>query len=104
LEAITPKQALKVPDHNRDSVIAQGIMVSKDKFIVMKSSRSAEALRRIFREKNCRIFICEEDENGEWTGELEYGEVKQCPRQKLVGLESKTELLNIGREREEFDK
>jgi hypothetical protein len=52
LGAITPKQALKVPDHNRDSVRAQEIMVSKDKLIVMMSSRSAdEALRRIFREK-----------------------------------------------------
>jgi Zn-dependent protease len=105
LGAVTAKQALKVPEHRRDRIKVQEIMVPKDNLIVMRSNRAADdALRRMFRENKGRVFICEEDKE-ESTREGEGGEeVKQQRRQKLVGLISKTDILNVAKEREEFDK
>jgi Zn-dependent protease len=104
LGAVTAKQALKVPEHSRDMIKVQEIMVPKDKLIVMKSNRPADdALRRIFRENKSRIFICEEDKEA-MTREGEEEGVTQQKRQKLVGLISKTDILNVAKEREEFDK
>ncbi|MFL6402239.1 MAG: site-2 protease family protein [Nitrososphaeraceae archaeon] len=97
LGAVTAKQALKVPEHSRDRIKIEEIMIPKDELIVMRSNRSADdALRRMFRENKSRVFICEEDK--------EEQEVKKHRRQKLVGLISKTDILNVAREREEFDK
>jgi hypothetical protein len=80
-----------------DRIKIEEIMIPKDELIVMRSSRSADdALRRMFRENKSRVFICEEDK--------EEQEVKKHRRQKLVGLISKTDILNVAKEREEFDK
>jgi Zn-dependent protease len=94
LGAVTAKQALKVPEQSRDRIKVEEIMVPKDELIVMRSNRPADdALRRMFRENRSRVFVCEE-----------YREVKRQRGQKLVGLISKTDMLNIAKEREEFDK
>ena len=105
LGAVTAKQAINVPQHERDRVKVEEIMIPKSKLIVMKSNRPAdEALRRIFRENKSRIFVCEED-NREMTREqLKQVTEQDRQRQKLVGLVSKTDILNIAREREEFEK
>jgi Zn-dependent protease/CBS domain-containing protein len=94
LGAVTTKQALKVPEHSRDRIKVEEIMVSKDKLIVMGSTRPADdALRQMFRENKSMVLVCEE-----------YRQVKKQRGQKLVGLISKTDILNIAKEREEFDK
>jgi Zn-dependent protease/predicted transcriptional regulator len=94
LGAVTAKQALKVPEQSRDKIKVEEIMIPKDELIVMRSNRPADdALRRMFRENKSRVFVCEEDK-----------EVKRQRGQKLVGLISKTDILNIAKEREEFDK
>ncbi|MBV9177540.1 MAG: site-2 protease family protein [Nitrososphaeraceae archaeon] len=99
LGAVTAKQALKAPEHSRDSIKIQEIMVPKDELIVMKSNRLADdALRRMFRENKRWVFICEEE------GKAEEGEPNQQRGQKLVGIISKTDILNVAKEREEFDK
>jgi Zn-dependent protease/Mg2+/Co2+ transporter CorC len=102
LGAVTAKQALKVPEHSRDRIKVEEIMVPKDELIVMRSNRPADdALRRMFRENKSRVFICEEyEEEGKRIRE----EVKKHIRQELIGLISKTDILNVAKEREEFDK
>jgi Zn-dependent protease len=108
LGAVTAKQALKVPEHSRDRIKVEEIMVPKDELIVMRSNRPADdALRRMFRENKSRVFICEEDKEEEKRIREEHKEgreVKQQRGQKLVGLISKTDILNVAKEREEFDK
>jgi Zn-dependent protease len=115
LGAVTAKQAINVvPEHNKDSIKVQEIMIPKSKLIVMGSNRSAdEALRRIFRENKSRVFVYDdndEDHIDKREGQIEdrqgEPEVKEQGRQKLklVGLISKTDLLNIAREREEYEK
>jgi Zn-dependent protease/predicted transcriptional regulator len=118
LGAVTAKQAINVvPEHDRDRIRVEEIMIPKSKLIVMKSNRTAdEALRRIFRENKSRVFVYDDEEEedhiekrgGGLIGEKEEEklEVKEQERQrqKLVGLISKTDLLNIAREREEYEK
>jgi Zn-dependent protease/predicted transcriptional regulator len=118
LGAVTAKQAINVvPEHDRDRIRVEEIMIPKSELIVMKSNRTAdEALRRIFRENKSRVFVYDDEEEedhiekrgGGLIGEKEEEklEVKEQERQrqKLVGLISKTDLLNIAREREEYEK
>ncbi len=110
LGAVTAKQALKVPERSRDGIKVGEIMVPKDELIVMRSNRPADdALRLIFRENKSRVFIYEEDTEEQGNrirggGEEEEEEAKQKRGPKLVGLISKTDILNVAKEREEFDK
>src|ERR687886_1831971 len=91
--AVTAKQALKIPEHSRDRIKVEEIMIPRNELIVMSSNRPADdALRRMFRENKSGIFVCEENE------------VKIQRGQKLSGLVSKTDILNIAKESEEFDK
>jgi CBS domain-containing protein/uncharacterized membrane protein SpoIIM required for sporulation len=99
--AVTAKQALKIPEHSRDRIKVEEIMVPKNELIVMRSTRPADdALRRMFRENKSRVFICDEDKESKIREE----ETKKQRGQKLVGLISKTDILNVAKEREEFDK
>jgi Zn-dependent protease/uncharacterized membrane protein YidH (DUF202 family) len=92
LGAVTAEQALKVPEYSRDKIKVEEIMVPKDDLVVMRYDRPADdALRRMFRENKSRVFVCEE-------------EAKQQRGQKLVGIISKTDILNVAKEREDFDK
>jgi CBS domain containing-hemolysin-like protein len=59
LGAITAKQASKVPEHSRDRIKVEEIMVPIEELIVMRSTRPADdALRRMFREKKSIVFVC----------------------------------------------
>jgi len=104
--AVTTKQAMNVQKGSRDTIKVEEIMIDKDELIVMKADASAdEALKRIFRENKSRIFVYEDRETQ--IRELEDGiEIKEKERQKqkLIGLISKTDILNVAREREEFEK
>ena len=115
LGAVTAKQAINVvPEHNKDRIKVEEIMIPKSKLIVMGSNRSAhEALRRIYRENKSRVFVYDdndEDHIDKRGGQIEdrqgEPEAKEQGREKLklVGLISKTDLLNIAREREEYEK
>jgi Zn-dependent protease len=111
LGAVTAKQAINVvPEHNRDRITVEEIMIPKNKLIVMKSNRTAdEALRRIFRENKSRVFVYDDDEEEEDHIEKSGGGVIRDKEEeklevKLVGLISKTDLLNIAREREDYEK
>lgn len=99
LGVVTAKQALKVPECNRDRIKVQEIMVPKEKIIVMKSNRPGDdALKRMFRENKSRVFVCEEEDDGE----EEQGLTQRG--QKLVGIISKTDILNVAKERVKFNK
>jgi Zn-dependent protease len=104
--AVTTKQAMNAQKSSRDTIKAEEIMTPKDELIVMKDDASAdEALKRIFRENKSRIFVCE-DREMQIRGLEDGTEVKEKERQKqkLIGLISKTDILNVAREREEFEK
>jgi Mg2+/Co2+ transporter CorC len=96
LGTVTPREATSVPEYKRNGIKVGQIMSPKSELIVMQSNRTAdEALRRISRENKSRIFVCYEDD---------YHHEQKEERQILVGLISKTDLLNIAMERKEFEK
>src|SRR5215469_3935291 len=105
--AITTKQAMNVQKSSRDTIKVEEVMIPKDDLIVMKADVSAdEALKRIFRENRSRIFVYEDRETiplRRLDDGLETKE-KERQKQKLIGLISKTDILNAAREREEFEK
>jgi CBS domain-containing protein len=103
--AVTTKQAMNVQKSSRDTIKVKEIMIPEDQLIVMKDDASAdEALKRIFRENKSRIFVYEDIDMIPLRG-LEDGlEVNKRQKQKLIGLISKTDILNVAREREEFEK
>jgi hypothetical protein len=75
------------------------------------SSRADEALKRIYRENKNRIFVCEdkdydairEQENTPKNNER-LSPANKVIKIKLLGIISKTDLLNIAGEREEFER
>jgi CBS domain-containing protein len=70
-------------------------MVPQDEIIVMKSNRPGDdALRRMFRENKSRVFVCEEEDKVE----EERGPNRQRG-QKLVGIISKTDILDVAKKR-----
>ena len=89
-------------------------MITKDDLILMKSNAFAdEALKRLIRDNKSRIFVYEDREKMIAIGRLELeteverpeaNEQKEIQKQKLIGLISKTDILNVAREREEFEK
>jgi Zn-dependent protease len=105
--AVTTKQAMNVQKSSRDTIKVEEIMIPKEELIVMKADASAdEALKRIFRENKSRIFVYEDIDMIPLRG-LEDGievKEKQRQKQKLIGLISKTDILNVARERQEFQK
>jgi Zn-dependent protease/predicted transcriptional regulator len=105
--AVATKQAMNVQKSDREITKVEEIMIPDNELIVMKADASAdEALKRIFRENKSRIFVYEDRETIPLRG-LEDGiEIKEKERrkQKLIGLISKTDILNVAREREEFEK
>jgi CBS domain-containing protein len=105
--AVTTKQAMNVQKSSRDAIKVEEIMIPKGDLIVMKANASAdEALKRIFRENKSRIFVYKDKETIPLRGLEDAIEVKEKERQrqKLIGLISKTDILNVAREREEFEK
>jgi predicted transcriptional regulator len=81
---ITFKDAWASPEHKRNSVRAADIMIQKPQLIIMRPNRTADdALKHMVRKHVSRIFIC--DEEG-----------------KLIGLVSKTDIINAASERKEY--
>jgi hypothetical protein len=80
------------------------------------SSRADEALKRIYQENKNRIFVCEDkdyaivrEQQQQQQDNTSKNNDRVSPadtgiKVKLLGIISKTDLLNIAREREEFDR
>ena len=116
--AITSQQAMNVVENDAENVRVDKIMIPNKELVIMNaSSRADEALKRIYQENKNRIFVCEDKD---------YAIVREQQQQKqqdntsknndrvspadtgikvnLLGIISKTDLLNIAGEREEFER
>ena len=128
LGAVTAKQAMNVSEKEAEKVRVEQIMTSTKELIIMDPDRHADqALKRLFQENKSRIFVCTssglaEQKKIEPTGEFNidnknsnssgikkqresesFQERKhQLPR--LIGIISKTDILNIATERQEYER
>jgi Zn-dependent protease/predicted transcriptional regulator len=123
LGSVTTRQAMNIPESNVEKVKIERIMTPTHNLIVMNPDNYAdEALKRMYQENKSRVFVCinsqpplMEQQAIEQKGEVissgerikkEKSELLQKRQQilKLVGIISKTDLLNIATERQEFEK
>jgi predicted transcriptional regulator len=81
---VTFKDAWNIQEQKRNSVQVANIMIEKSSLIIMQTDRTADdALKYMSRRHMSRVFIC--DQEG-----------------KLIGLVSKTDILNAATERKEY--
>jgi predicted transcriptional regulator len=81
---VTFRDAWNVPNDQRNNVKVRDIMINKSNLIIMNYDRTAdEALMQMTRRRISKVFICD-------------------PSGELVGLASKTDIMNAVSERKEF--
>jgi Zn-dependent protease/predicted transcriptional regulator len=129
LGAVSAKQAINIPESNIDKVKVEEIMTPAKELIVMSPDRHAdEALKRMYQENKSRIFVCTASSHIGGGGLADQSTVEQKRRWnnsssknrtnkqhqallqkgqqllKLIGIISKTDILNIATERQEYEK
>ena len=83
---VTFKDAWNIQEQKRNSVQIADIMIEKPNIIIMQTDRTADdALKYMNRRHMSRVFICDQEV-------------------KLIGLVSKTDILNSASERKEYVK
>lgn len=109
--SITAKDAMNVSDKNRESVKVEEIMIPKKNLVIMSPDRTADiALNTIMEENKSRIYVCENPSVRKSTSKrtekmqqqmmtMTYSMVKS---DRLVGIVSKTDILNVAKERMEY--
>jgi Zn-dependent protease len=117
LGSITAKDAISVSEKNRESIKVKDIMIEKKDLVIMSPDRTADiALNTIMKENKSRIYVCE-NPSLERTRGTEKRQQQQsnaddqqqhmiaysaAKSDRLVGLISKTDILNIAKERMEY--
>jgi Zn-dependent protease len=110
LGSVTAKDAAKVPEKNRESIKVEDIMVGKKNLVIMSPDKTADtALNTIMEGNKSRIYVCEnpsmEKSNTKKTEKVQqqmtttYSTAKP---DRLVGIVSKTDILNVAKERMEY--
>jgi len=110
--SITSQQAMSVAENNAKDVKVGDIMTSNRELVIMnESSRADDALKRIYKENKNRIFVCD-DKSYDTVREI-YTSPKNDEtllpvntdiKIRLLGIISKTDLLSIASERDEFER
>jgi Zn-dependent protease len=110
LGSITAKDAMSVSEKNRESVKVEEVMIHKKNLVIMSPNKTADiALNTIVEENKSRIYVCENPSVGKSSNKrtekmqqqmmMTYSTVKL---DRLVGIVSKTDILNVAKERMEY--
>ncbi|MDQ3847732.1 MAG: hypothetical protein M3261_02110, partial [Thermoproteota archaeon] len=113
LGAITAKDAMNVSERNRDSMKVEEIMTEKKNLVIMSPDKTADiALNAIMEGNKSRIYVCENASAGRRTNNNKRTEKMQQQQMtityssvrsdRLVGIVSKTDILNVAKERLEY--
>jgi CBS domain-containing protein len=101
---------MNVSEKNRESVKVEEIMIEKKNLVIMSPDKTADiALNTIMEENKSRIYVCENPSIGKSSSKrtekmqqqmtMTYTTVKL---DRLVGIVSKTDILNVAKERMEY--
>jgi Zn-dependent protease len=116
LGSITAKDAIDVSEKNREKVKVHEIMIEKKDLVIMSPDRTADvALNTIMEHNKSRIYVCENPSREKGSTRRATEEMQQQQEQqqlmttyrtvksdRLVGLISKTDILNVAKERMEY--
>lgn len=85
LGLVTPARLLAVPETNLSKVKAEDVMIHRSDLVVMNADMTAEsALMQMTQKRMGKVFVCKEETD------------------ELVGMVSKTDVLNVEMERQEI--
>jgi Zn-dependent protease/CBS domain-containing protein len=111
LGSITAKDAMSVSEKRRESMTVDEIMIEKKNLVIMSPDKTADiALNTIMEENKSRIYVCENPSIGK-TSSIKRTEKMQeqmimtystIKSDRLVGIVSKTDILNVAKERMEY--
>ncbi len=110
LGSITAKDAMSVSEKNRESVKVEEEMIDKKNLVIMSPDKTADiGLNTIMEENKSRIYVCENPSVGKSSTKrtekmqqqmmMTHSTVKP---DRLVGIVSKTDILNVAKERMEY--
>ena len=109
--AITSRQAMGVAENETGNVKVGQIMTSNRELVIMnENSRADEALKRMYQENKNRVFVRDDKdydiirEQYKTFNNNERLHGNADTKIKLLGIVSKTDLLNVASEREDFDR
>jgi CBS domain-containing protein len=111
LGSITAKDAMNVSEKNRENIKVDEIMIEKNNLVIMSSDRTAdEALNTIMEGNKSRIYVCENPSvrksSTRRTEKMQQQQLMTTHRtvktDRLVGLISKTDILNVEEKRSAF--
>lgn len=111
LGSITAKDAMSISEKNRESVKVEEVMIDKKNLAIMSPDKTADiALNTIMEENKSRIYVCENPSVGKSSSRKRTEKMQQqimmtyntVKSDRLVGIVSKTDILNVAKERMEY--
>ncbi len=111
LGSITAKDAMNVSEKNRESVRVEEVMIEKKNLVIMSPDKTADiALNTIIEENKSRIYVCENPSIGKSSSSKRTEKMQQqmtvadrtIRADRLIGIVSKTDILNVAKERMEY--
>jgi Zn-dependent protease len=109
LGSIAAKDAMNVSEKNRESVKVEEVMIEKKNLVIMSPDKTADiALNTIMEENKSRIYVCENPSVGIRIKRAEKMQQQMMvtdstiKSDRLVGIVSKTDILNVAKERMEY--
>jgi CBS domain-containing protein len=111
LGSITAKDAMSVSEKRRESVKVEEIMIEKKNLVIMSPDKTADiALNTIIEENKSRIYVCENPSIGKNSSSKRTEKMQEqmittystIKSDRLVGIVSKTDILNVAKERMEY--
>jgi Zn-dependent protease len=107
--SVTAKDAMNVSEKNRESVKVEEIMIEKKNLAIMTPDKTADvALNTIVEDNKSRIYVCENPSIGNRIKRNDKMQQQMVvadstvKSDRLVGIVSKTDILNIAKERMEY--
>lgn len=111
LGSITAKDAMSISEKNREGVKVEEVMIDKKNLVIMSPDKTADiALNTIIEENKSRIYVCENPSVGKSSSRKRTEKMQQqimmtystVKSDRLVGIVSKTDILNVAKERMEY--
>src|SRR5919112_2928193 len=107
--SLTAKDAMNVSEKNRETTKVEEIMIEKKNLAIMSPDKTADvALNTIVEDNKSRIYVCENPSignrikrNDKMQQQMVVANSTVNP-DRLVGIVSKTDILNIAKERMEY--
>ncbi|MGH9987468.1 MAG: site-2 protease family protein [Nitrososphaeraceae archaeon] len=99
LGSVTTKQAISVADDVLNNIKVRDIMTPVTELVIMSQNDHAyEALTRMYKDNKSRVYVCSDEylyRYSKDTGDIREG-------YKIIGIISKTDILNVVSENQEY--